>query len=195
MEQNVLFFLTIFFGGVVWRTVWQKTLRCDSRDKLFDIRDRLRVRFLDYGLTLDDKAYITFRKVINGYLKRMDILTLESFWAFWKATKNNPVGYEMIKLAVASDNEDMKTQIDELNGEIIILKRKAALVLLRHMLLRNIISALLIVAPIVGFIRIRNIITKLFFVVPVMSFLRITEFFNKLQYSIDGFAVLQPVEA
>jgi len=176
MAENMLLFLTILLGIAVWRVAWQKALICETRDRLFDIRDTLRLKFIEFDLSLEDKAYVAFRGRINGYLKNMEALTVGTFWAFRKIAQRNPLAYEEIEQSVARENAAMETEFAELNKEIKQLRNEAAFVLIRYMLLRNIITAVAIAAP-------------------VLCITRIADFFNNTLHftsTMEGFTVLQP---
>jgi len=193
MAENMLLFLTILLGIAVWRVAWQKTLICETRDRLFDIRDTLRRKFIELNLSLEDKAYMAFRGRINSYLKNMEALTVGTFWAFLKVAQKNPQEYEKIKQSVARENEAMETEFAELNKEIKQLRSDAAYVLIRYMLLRNIITAVAIAAPVFCITHIADFFNNTLHLFKNNTRRVIRDQINPI--TMEGFTVLHPDEA
>lgn len=75
--ESIQFILAVLGLVFVWRVVWCKSLLDQTRDKLFDVRDELRQKFIEMGWDMRSDAYKRARDLINAHLQFTEEL---SFW-------------------------------------------------------------------------------------------------------------------
>lgn len=67
-----------------WSKIWSKTVLDDTRDRLFDLRDESREWFLKNGYTLDNRVYISLRKLLNSHIRHTESLSFTRYIAVIK---------------------------------------------------------------------------------------------------------------
>lgn len=77
--QLFLLGLNILLLAAVWRLMLRKTILDHHRDRLFDLRDELRAKFVENGWDLDSAIYKRLRNLMNGYLRFTEEFSIVPF--------------------------------------------------------------------------------------------------------------------
>lgn len=141
--QVAVFFLTALLCLLVWLYAWQKTLRDETRDILFHMRQELRSTFLRHGLPLDNEAYLGMRHIINQHLRHVDKISFGSFLCFTIVRSKIPEFRALLDEGYNKEMEKVHTGLEDLDKAISEFRSLAAFALFRHMVLRNFLLALL----------------------------------------------------
>jgi len=87
--QLFLLGVNVLLLMAAWRLMLRKTILDHHRDKLFDLRDRLRETFVQNGWDLDSPMYKKLRNLTNGYLRFTEEFALLPFVALENDLKEN----------------------------------------------------------------------------------------------------------
>lgn len=68
MSSLIGLVLGLFFLFAAW-TAYRRTSLDETRDRLFDLRERIRAFFSAPGRSLDDPAYAALRDYLNGFIR------------------------------------------------------------------------------------------------------------------------------
>jgi hypothetical protein len=67
--EHALFGVNLLLILLVWRFMIRKTILDHARDKLFDLRDAVRAKYLTERWDMDSATYRKLRDLINGHLR------------------------------------------------------------------------------------------------------------------------------
>ena len=155
--SEILLGITLLAFMLFWKLVWQKTLLDYTRDNLFDLRDELRLWFIENKYGLDHPIYKELRFIINNHLRHTERATMMSYLAFNMITKKHPDYNEKI---LSSSNSIFETSDSKLNNFTIRIRNKAFYILLTQMIGRS--SFLCILTAIIGiFVACRSFISMI----------------------------------
>lgn len=119
---------------LVWRLILKKSVLDSHRDRLFDLRDHLRLSFIEKGWSLDLPIYRRLRDLINGYLRFTESYSFGEFVYLENEVKRN----EKIKTALAerfaaqfqADTEEQRAFVKE-------FRRDAVAVMMNYMIVSS----------------------------------------------------------
>lgn len=74
----------------VWKFMLRKTILDHHRDKLFDLRDKLRATYVERGWDLDSPMYRKLRSLTNGYLRFTEDFAFVPFTILEHEVKGRP---------------------------------------------------------------------------------------------------------
>lgn len=82
------------FNGLLLLAVWhfmlRKSILDDHRDRLFDLRDHLRAKFVQEGWSMDQPIYRKLRDLINSYLRFTESYSFTAFMLMERSVLKNP---------------------------------------------------------------------------------------------------------
>lgn len=139
---GVTILLLLFF----WKHAWQKTLLDTSRDHLFDLRDELRLWFIEKGYGLEHPVYQELRNMINRYLLHTEKLTVSSFIAFCYFDAK---GDEYDRDALKKFDTLLRTDDARLAEYISKVRKKASSYVVYHMTFKNFFLTFLIISLVI----------------------------------------------
>lgn len=103
--DTLLAFIVLVF---VWRC-WKKTARALVRDKIFDLRDKLRNHYVDNCLDMNDGAYEKTRSRLNSLLRYTKSMRMVGFIYFASSVDTKMVNAASADLDIIIEKCDNKT--------------------------------------------------------------------------------------
>lgn len=104
-----------------WTFIWRRTIRGYYRDKLFDLRDDLRVWTIGHGYSLENKQYLANRNYLNYTLKYLEEYTTIGMLAVTSVSSRHGGAVKQIQQAVDrsinSDDTRFNKKIKNLRDE------------------------------------------------------------------------------
>lgn len=128
--ELMLLGVNFLLGYAIWRYMWRKTALDKYRDRLFDLRDEVKLYFLSQGYSLDNKLYIELRALINGHIRYTEKLTLNLFLAETVAMSAHP---EIAKSIRKEVNQKFVTDDPKLSTFINDVRARSISILTGHM--------------------------------------------------------------
>ncbi len=119
---------------LVWRLMLKKSVLDSHRDRLFDLRDHLRLTFIEKGWSLELPIYRRLRDLINGYLRFTESYSFGEFIYLENQVKRN----EKIKSALA-EKFTAKFQADTAEQRAFVeeFRRDAVAVMMNYMIVSS----------------------------------------------------------
>jgi hypothetical protein len=113
--------LFIYFIANRLSNAWKKAMLDIARDKLFDIRDDIRMQFHDHSVSLDFQAFKTMNNLVNFYLKFIGTQNYKQVIELNKFVKTLD-GYKQLYIAIdyqfKTPSQDLNTIINEKRNEV-----------------------------------------------------------------------------
>ncbi|MFG0589034.1 hypothetical protein ACF8D3_13500 [Acinetobacter sp. YQ_14] len=130
MELVVLTAINFLLLLGVWNFFLKKAVLDYYRDKLFDLRSKVRIFFLKKDM-LDSKEYIELRKLINGEIAMTEELSFFSYLVWQKKIDKNPE----LKAYIQKDmSETYSTTDEEIQKFIVDMRRESIQVCMGYIL-------------------------------------------------------------
>lgn len=130
---------TILCFLAIWHFMWKKALLDYTRDRLFDLRDELKEKFINNGYGLESKYYCELRNTLNRYIHNTEAPSLVDCLIFSLREKNKDSADKNLF------DSRFITEDRELQHVIYYVRNKAALIFLSHMILRSMFATTLFV--------------------------------------------------
>jgi hypothetical protein len=93
----------------MWKYMFKRTILDDHRDRLFDLRDHLRAKFVQEGWSMNDPIYRRLRDLINGYLRFTESYSFHEFLVLERGVRHNPELQSHLKARMTADFETTTT--------------------------------------------------------------------------------------
>ena len=90
MINTVLFGIDLILIYIAWSFFLKRSILDHFRDKLFDIRDDIRLYYIENKIPLTDKTYIKIRNLLNSHLRFTEQLSLFKIAIFLSEVERNP---------------------------------------------------------------------------------------------------------
>lgn len=129
MTEVLLFWIGVHALILTWAKLWQWTYIDDSRDRLFDVREELRLYFLDRDLGLDHDIYLTLRGMINRHIRFLEEVTLTQLLSLLSVQRRRP---ELFKAAENKIQMSLRTDDKELEQFVLATRVRIGQILVLH---------------------------------------------------------------